>query len=617
MKKITFLISVFLWSALFSQEKKISSEVSSATVFLNSAQVTRSKKVELNKGVQFLKFVNLSPFIDKKSIQIKAADVEIQAVNFQKNYLEKSKASQEQKKLENNIIDLEQAIDIENVSLSVIQEEIQFLKKNGTIGGKNQILTVAVLKETSRFYSTRIKELKISELKSKKKIKKLVIEKDKIVKQLGHLTSKKDFASGEIVVKVKSSYIKSVVFELNYNVSNVSWYPSYDVRVQDINSPLKLVYKANLKQNSKIDWNNVKLRFSSANPNYSTKASKIKPYFMDYGTVPPLYGSSIDEVTGYVSSKEGALPGVSVFVKGTSIATTTDFDGKYSIKVPENSESLIFSYLGYKKATRFIVSSVINVVMLEDQTILDEVVVASYGASDKKYKPRSLIQGKANGINADSAYYTPIPTKDIVNQTSVSFEITEPYTIKSSNKDFVISMKTYQSKAEYNYYTVPRIEEKAFLVASLDDWEKLNLLEGEANIYFENTFIGTSLIDTRTTTNKLDISLGMDKNISVKRTKGKDFTTRQFIGNKQEETSVWNFIVKNNKAQDIRITLLDQIPISKREEIKVTLDKLFSGKLTKDSGEVKWNLTLSPSESEELQLKYVVRYPKGRHLIID
>ena len=98
MKKITFLISVFLWSTLFSQEKKISSEVSSATVFLNSAQVTRSKKVELNKGVQFLKFVNLSPFIDKKSIQIKAADVEIQAVNFQKNYLEKSKASQEQKK---------------------------------------------------------------------------------------------------------------------------------------------------------------------------------------------------------------------------------------------------------------------------------------------------------------------------------------------------------------------------------------------------------------------------------------------------------------------------------------------------------------------------------------
>ena len=51
------------------------------------------------------------------------------------------------------------------------------------------------------------------------------------------------------------------------------------------------------------------------------------------------------------------------------------------------------------------------------------------------------------------------------------------------------------------------------------------------------------------------------------------------MGNKQEETSVWNFIVKNNKAQDIHITLLDQIPISKREEIKVTLDKLFSGKL--------------------------------------
>ena len=105
MKKLLILIVGLLVVQLsFAQnEIEVKSKVTSATVFLNSAQVTRSKKVELNKGVQFLKFVNLSPFIDKKSIQIKAADVEIQAVNFQKNYLEKSKASQEQKKLENNI----------------------------------------------------------------------------------------------------------------------------------------------------------------------------------------------------------------------------------------------------------------------------------------------------------------------------------------------------------------------------------------------------------------------------------------------------------------------------------------------------------------------------------
>ena len=154
-------------------------------------------------------------------------------------------------------------------------------------------------------------------------------------------------------------------------------------------------------------------------------------------------------------------------------------------------------------------------------------------------------------------------------------------------------------------------------MASLSDWEKFNLLEGEANVYFENTFIGTSLIDTRTTENKLDVSLGMDKNVSVKRTKAKDFTTRQFIGNKQEETSIWDFTIKNNKSQNIQMTVLDQIPVSKREEIRVTLDKLFNGEINKKTGEIKWNFTLAPKKSKELQLKYTVRYPKNRRLNID
>ena len=446
----------------------------------------------------------------------------------------------------------------------------------------------------------------------------MTLEKSKVVKQLSDLSSKKDFAPGEIVIKVKSPSSKTIPFELNYNVSNVSWYPSYDVRVKDVNSPLELVYKANLKQNSKVDWDNVSLRFSSANPSQSTKAGKITPYFMDYGTVPPNYNQDIDEVTGYIGDTNGPLPGVSVIIKGTTIGSETDFNGRFNIKLPSNDVTLVFSYLGYKSVERRIYGNSINVTLEESDEVLDEIAVVSYGASNKrKKKQEKIIRGAASGIAINSNYNTPLQTKGIINQTSFSFEIVEPYTIKSSNKNFVVSMKAYQSDAEYNYYAVPRIEENAFLVASLSDWEKLNLLEGEANVYFENTFIGTSLIDTRTTENKLDISLGMDKNVSVKRIKAKDFTTRQFIGNKQEETSIWDFTIKNNKSQNIQMTVLDQIPVSKREEIRITLDKLFNGELNKKTGEVKWSFTLASKKSKELQLKYTVRYPKNRHLNID
>tara|TARA_B110000091_G_C13788063_1_gene464281 strand:+ start:165 stop:2018 length:1854 start_codon:yes stop_codon:yes gene_type:complete len=614
--------NILLFAIIFSyfsansqkiKEKSITSKVKSATIFLNNAQVTRIKEVKLDKGIQLLKFIGLSPFIDKKSIQIKAKNIEIQAVNFKKNYLSKNKKSIELISLEKKLNFLDKEIEKENVNLLTTQEKIRFFKENRSIRG-SQTLTVIALKETAQFYGDQMNLLNTKELNSNNTLKRLQREKKLVTKQLEGLTIKNSYFTGEIIVKVTSDLAKNTDFQLIYNVSNVSWYPTYDVRVTDINSPLTIVYKANVKQNSKVDWNNVKLQFSSANPNQSTKAGKITPYFIGYGTRPPNYKNNIDEISGYVSDNKGNLPGVSVIVKGTTIGTETNFDGKYSIKIPNSKSTLVFSYLGYKIEERLTNNSTINVTMQENNVSLNEIVVTARGIKREK---------KALGYSAsyiktgekDSNY--SIPTEEIVNQTSVSFKIIEPYTIKSSNKDYVVSMKTYQTDATYIYYTVPRIEERAFLVASLKNWEQYNLLEGEASIYFEDTFIGTSLIDTRFTKNNLDISLGVDKNITVKRTKSKDFTTKQFIGNKKEETSLWDIAIKNNKRQSIKIIILDQIPISTREEITIALDKSFNGELDKKTGEIKWRKIINSNDIEEFQLKYTARYPKNKELLLD
>ncbi|MFY0603796.1 MAG: DUF4139 domain-containing protein [Flavobacteriaceae bacterium] len=610
------MLLLFLFANLFqvnSQEKTIISKVNSATVFLNSAEVTRTKSVMLTKGVQTLKFINLSPFVDKKSIQVKAKGIEIQSVNFQKNYENSSKKSNEQKALESKLLNIQNNIDNENVNLSILKEEIQFLKENRAIGGKNQTLTVAALKEASNYYSSRMKILKTKELKIKNRLSKLSKDKHQISAQINDLTPKLEFPSGEIFIKIKAFSATSVSFDLTYNVSNVSWYPSYDIRVRDIKSPLTLVYKANVKQNSKVDWTNVKLRFSSANPSKSNKVQEIIPYFLDYHTRPPYYNSNINEVTGYVSDNFEGLPGATVIVEGTTIGTSTDFDGKYTIKIPKNASNLRFKYLGFKDVIKPITNKVINVKLEESDVVLEEVAIVSYGTTSRRTKTSKK---KLKPNKAPKNLYS-IPTKEIVNQTTVSFEIIEPYTIKSGNKDYTVPMRAYESPANYNYVAVPRIEENAFLVASLKNWEQFNLLEGEANIYFENTFIGTTLIDTRYVEKNLELSLGIDKNVTISRKKSKDFTTRQFIGNKKLENSTWDITIKNNKSQPIKMTVLDQIPISTKEEIKVTLDKLFNGILNKETGEVKWNFTLSPNDTKNLRLKYSVRYPKSRNLNID
>ena len=89
-------------------------------------------------------------------------------------------------------------------------------------------------------------------------------------------------------------------------------------------------------------------------------------------------------ITGKVSDGSGPLPGVSVVVKGSTIGTETDFDGKYSIKA-SSGDILTFRYLGYLSIDKTIgASSIINVSMKEDANILDEVVIVGYGTTTKK-----------------------------------------------------------------------------------------------------------------------------------------------------------------------------------------------------------------------------------------
>jgi TonB-linked SusC/RagA family outer membrane protein len=91
-------------------------------------------------------------------------------------------------------------------------------------------------------------------------------------------------------------------------------------------------------------------------------------------------------VTGNVQDEKGeALPGVNVTVKGTSIGTTTDVNGNYSLNLSEKQDVLVFSFIGY--ATQEVAvndRAVLNVTLEEDVKSLDEVVVVGYGTQKKK-----------------------------------------------------------------------------------------------------------------------------------------------------------------------------------------------------------------------------------------
>lgn len=138
-------------------------------------------------------------------------------------------------------------------------------------------------------------------------------------------------------------------------------------------------------------------------------------------------------VTGKVSDNSGTLPGVSILIKGTKTGTETDFDGKYTISA-EKGAVLVFRYLGYKAAEKTVGnSSVINITLAEDSSVLDEVVVIAFGTSTLEAftgsasvvgakdlalrnltSPIAAIEGRATGVQFTSASGQPGSSPGIV-----------------------------------------------------------------------------------------------------------------------------------------------------------------------------------------------------------
>ena len=149
------------------------------------------------------------------------------------------------------------------------------------LGGRDQGVSVANLKDASDFYNNRLTSLKLKEIERQKTLLNLSKDKIDLENQRRNLSGKKEFSMSEILVKIDAKRNGTAKFELSYVVGNAGWLPSYDIRAKNINEPIELIYKANVRQDTKIEWKNVKLKFSSANPNVSGVAPELKTYYLN------------------------------------------------------------------------------------------------------------------------------------------------------------------------------------------------------------------------------------------------------------------------------------------------------------------------------------------------
>lgn len=197
-------------------------------------------------------------------------------------------------------------------------------------------------------------------------------------------------------------------------------------------------------------------------------------------------------------------------------------------------------------------------------------------------------------------------------ELDLSYDIDIPFDVPTNGKEQIASLKEMEVPASYKYYAVPKLSRDAFLLAEVANWQTLNLLPGEANIIFEGTYIGKSFIDPSSTSDTLNLTLGVDKRVVIKKEKLVDFSSVKFIGTNKVQTMLYEISVKNNKKETIQLLLKDQFPIGTNKDIEVQQTESSGGDINKETAVVTWKLSIASGQSEKKELGTALNSPKAK-----
>ncbi|MFM2386085.1 MAG: hypothetical protein RL660_842 [Bacteroidota bacterium] len=523
--------------SLTAQTVSTTSTLQSVTVYSNGAELSHSAKANIPSGSSEVVIKNVSSVLDENTIQVgSTADLTIMSVSFRREFIEAKPKSAAVLRLEDSLKAASKELTSIGSQIAIHQNTISVLDANKIVRGDNVGLNVAELQKMVDYYLSKQTELSIKIAGLQEKQSKQSEYINKLQQQLAELNAQGvNDAKGEIVLQVMADAATATTFSIGYISYTAAWSPMYDLKAKDTKSNLKILYKANVVQNTGLDWNKVKLSISTGNPSQGGTAPILSAWFLNYYT--PMY-----------KAKQGAY---------------------YNQQAPVPPPSLTNT-------------------------------IQSFSADG----------GTADGEAASVSDFTT------VSETALNavFDIDLAYDIPSDNKAHAVTMKEYELPVLYKYYAVPKMDKDAFLLAEVADWESLNLVPGPANIIFDGTYIGKGFIDPVSTQDTLNLSLGRDKKIVVKREKLQDFCSAKMVGTNRMHTVTYELRVKNTRKEAINMLLKDQYPLSTNKEIEIQLLEDSGAMVNTETGILTWKLDIAPGETKKVRVSYSVKYPKDKQI---
>lgn len=554
--------------------------IDSVTVFSDRAEIVRSVSVEITKsGLHEIIVKGLPKSVKEDSFHVNAGSgkATILEVSYSLVFDDKKKNEQVEK-LKTDIDELNAKSRALDAASHRITNEKELLTSYGnaivtppaTSKGTAQAdlvadATVSGFAKFLTFYTSHSEKLD-NELADIEKKKKELNEKIKAVNTQLSLVSNaslEDNQSRQVTIAIQAEKETKVALGLAYMVFGASWEPSYDVRVTtaknaDEENKAQLTYYGSIQQNSGENWTNAKLFLSTAEPASAKEMPSLETRALQFGF------NNLSRRPSVVSDK------------------------KYKQRSRKE-----------RKEERKIVES-----ESESENEEDDESYADTASLDELQKAPSMKTMRSRSKKS---------------ALSSNFEIPRRANIDSDNKPHKVTIAILDMKPQLEYFAIPRVTPKAYLKASVVNNSEYGLILGPANIFLDNDFVATSDLRLSSSSHAIEFLLGVDGSINISYAPVKTVSETHGIMKKNKEIKIEHkTTIINTKKVDLKITIVDQLPLSKDEGIKVKLlepdDLKKAGAKLNDKNNIEWSIDLKGQSTANISFKYSVEYPADKFI---
>ncbi len=563
---ITLISFVFTTQTFAADEDIVKSDITEVTVYAQGAQVKRKASYSIKPGVTKVVIDGVSPHIDPNSLQVIASGSKVIIIDSKYSIFypkpEEVKLDGLPLKVRRDINKLTDSIEQISFEIQQIQDKIDvyqatksILQNNGTMKSQGKVNdSIQLLQQAIDYYTLKMLEINKNltvQKKNRTDKNQLKAEMNKRLQKLRNfqndakLNPKPKGPSHRITVTLSSKESSNGRMIFSYLVSQAGWTPLYDMRADVTSGNINMNYKAQVHQNSGVDWEGVKLNISTNNPYQNKTMPTMHPWYLNYNN--------------------------------------------YQLKEKERAQ---------KKNLEIVRNSNYGSTPQPVQEVLEDAVYTN-----------------SNGV-AYNAKTTADFTTVVDHMISAEFQIDLPYDIKSNSEQHMVLIKNMNIPAQYRYYTIPKLDQQAYLIAELTDLADLQLVPATANIFFDGSYIGETYLNPSQLDDTINFSLGKDPNIIVRRTLMKNECKEKIVGSNKERTMSYNIEVRNLKSAEVEIIVLDQVPITTNPEIEIDVIDKDRAKYTEKTGNLEWKLKIKPKEKKSINFKYRVEHNKDMQIFL-